>query len=62
MAENKKTTLIDIKVIDGTSPRSFHATGVGEHWHSNETEGQEEVFPKDRFEKALKKVSRKVKR
>jgi len=52
-------SIFQIKDVDGTSDRTFHVTGVGDHWHSNETEGQEDVFTKDDFEGALRKVSRK---
>lgn len=63
MAENKNTTLIDTKGIDGTSPRSFHATGVAEYWRSlSETDQQEDIFTRADFEKDLKKVSRKIKK
>ncbi len=61
MAE-QSTGIFQIEDADGTRDRTFRATGVGEHWHSNGTEGQEDVFTKDRFEEALKKVSRKVKK
>ena len=63
MAGNKNTILIDTRGIDGTSPRSFHATGVGEYWRSpSDTDQQEDIFTRADFGKDLKKVSRKIKK
>ena len=61
MAE-QGTGVFQIKDVDGTSDRTFRATGIGERWHSNGEEEQGDVFTKDKFEEALKKVSRKVKK
>jgi NADH dehydrogenase FAD-containing subunit len=63
MATNENATLIIPKDVNGTSPRTFHVTGVAEHWHSlNRIDQQEDIFTKVNFEKALKKVSRKIKK
>lgn len=58
----KSDAVLTVKGADGTSDRTFHATGVAERWYSTEAEEQDDVFTKDKFEKALKKVSRKVKK
>lgn len=61
MMEHNTTTLT-AKDAGGTSVRTFHVTGVAEHWRSPIVEEQEAVFTKEDFEQSLKKVTRKVKK
>ena len=61
MVENATSTLT-AKDAGGTSVRTFHVTGVAEHWRSPIAKEQEAVFTKENFEQSLKKVSRKVKK
>lgn len=61
MAEQSKDVLV-FNNADETSVRTFHVTGIAEHWRPTEGEEQGDIFTKDKFEKALKKVSRKVKK
>jgi len=61
MTEQSKNVLT-FNNVDETSVRTFHVTGIAEHWPPIEGEEQEDVFTKTDFEKALKKVSRRVKK
>lgn len=61
MAKND-TTPLTAKDAGGTSVRTFHITGIAEHWRSPIEEEQETVFTKESFEQAVKKVACKVKK
>jgi len=66
MTKNAESLVVESDV-GGTSERSYQATGVAEFWRSPEVETpaiteSETVFTRDKFEQALRKVSRKVKK
>ena len=61
MAERSDTKRI-VRGADGTSDRTFRATGIAEHWRSPDMGEQGEIFTQEDFQKVLKKVARKVKK
>ena len=61
MAQDTNFVFIDDDAR-GTSTHSFYTTGVAEHWCITNEDEQEDIFTKEDFEVALKKVSRKIKK
>lgn len=45
---------------NGTSVRTLHVTGIAEQWPIPGGEASEDIFTKQDFEDALKKVSRHI--
>ena len=56
------TATLNVSSADSTGDSTFHITGIAEHWHLPSIEEQGEIFTKGDFQKALKKVSRKIKK
>jgi len=62
MVGAEKDDLISTGDASGTSHRSFHATGIAEQWRSPERGESQGAFTHQQFEKAPKKISRRVNR